>query len=125
MDEISPLEALLAKSDPFTTTVLDKKLKKIQHKNAKTSQQKISTKTSDDQLNINEPDHVIVRDRDPNDSTSNITLEFRQPSYTSLSDVIIAKDGTILDGSTGNLESIQENINADLNQTDLSDPQLG
>lgn len=110
IDETSPLEALVAQSD-LTATPLNDTFKKLTNAipqndmSNSSSRAKLLRDESDSSAAL---DPVIVRDKDPNDITSNISLGFRQPSFSSLSDVIMTKDGKVVDGSSNNLNSINE-----------------
>ena len=55
-------------------------------------------------------DPIIVNDENPDDTESNIGLGFKQPSYLSLSDMIITKGGDVIRDSCSLLNISEENI---------------
>ena len=55
-------------------------------------------------------DPIIVNDENPDDTESNIGLGFKQPSYLSLSDMVITKGGDVIRDSSSLLNISEENI---------------
>ena len=55
-------------------------------------------------------DPIIVNDENPDDTESNIGLTLKQPSYLSLSDMIITKGGDVIRDSCSLLNISEENI---------------
>lgn len=83
INDSNPLVALL--SQPYHSTALDKEIH--QFDNPKTRQE----------------DPIIVIDEDSNNTTNNISLSFRQPSFSSLTEIPITKGGDVVDTDLPNL----------------------
>ena len=75
----SPLAALLAQT-PLKPTALDDKLLKFSHTQPSPSSH----------------DRIIVLDSHPSSDQTNIGLGFRQPSFNSLTDVVVTKAGNVV-----------------------------
>ena len=65
---------------------------------------------------------VVVNDNDPDDDESNVSLIYKQPSYLSLSDIVITKGGDIIYNSNSILNTNnQDVINEELNINNIKD----